>query len=196
MTKATTVPADPWRAFVNVAQIPETGLHRDIEADGATRAAMAEIAGLRDIAFVRAAFDLSPRSGGRVHVAGHVSARIGQTCVVTLEPMENDIDEDIDLTFAPAEQIPEIADEVAGEEIEIGGGDKPEPPEPILNGIIDLGRLATDVLFLAIDPYPRKQGAVFESNVTEADPKDHPFAALKALKAAPKTPGSSGHEQD
>jgi hypothetical protein len=190
MTKSPTVPADPWRAFVNVVQIPETGLHRDIEADAATRVAMAAIAGLRDIAFARGSFDLSPRSGGRVHVSGHVTARIGQTCVVTLEPIENEIDEDVDLTFAPAEQIPELADESIDEEIEIGAGDMLEPPEPIVNGIIDLGRLATDVLFLAIDPYPRKEGAVYEPEVTAADPADHPFAALKALQAAPKKPKS------
>jgi uncharacterized metal-binding protein YceD (DUF177 family) len=192
MTKSPTVPTDPWRAFVNVVQIPETGLHRDIAADAATRAAMAEIAGLRDISSVRASFDLSPRSGGRVHVAGHLSARIGQTCVVTLEPVENDLDEDIDLIFAPAEQIPQMADE----EIEMGEGAAPEPPEPIENGTIDLGRLATDVLFLAIDPYPRKEGAAFEQQVTAADPADHPFAALKALKPAPKKPGSGRREED
>lgn len=196
MTKTPTVPADPWRAFVNVVQIPETGLHRDIEADSATRAAMADIAGLRDISFARGSFDLSQRSGGRVHVAGHVTARIGQTCVVTLEPIENEIDEDIDLTFAPAEQIPELADEAIDDEIEIGAGDMPEPPEPIVNGIIDLGRLATDVLFLAIDPYPRKEGAVYEPKVTAADPEDHPFAALKALQATPKAPKPGGGEED
>ncbi len=32
-----------------MAQIPDTGLHRDIEADPAARAAMAELAGLREI---------------------------------------------------------------------------------------------------------------------------------------------------
>ena len=32
---------DPWRAFVPVVQIPDTGLHRDIEADEATRFAPA-----------------------------------------------------------------------------------------------------------------------------------------------------------
>jgi hypothetical protein len=51
-----------------------------------------------------------------------------------------------------------------------------------VNGIIDLGRLATDALFLAIDPYPRKPGAVFEADITAPDPEDHPFAALKALQ--------------
>jgi hypothetical protein len=195
MTKAPTVTADPWRAFVNVVQIPETGLHRDIAADAATRAAMADIVGLRDISSVRASFDLSLRSGGRVHVVGHLTARIGQTCVVTLEPIESDIDEDIDLIFAPAEQIAQMTDELIGEESEIGKSDAPEPPEPIENGIIDLGRLATDVLFLAIDPYPRKEGAVFEQQITAADPEDHPFAALKALKPAPKKPGSGGREE-
>src|ERR1700745_3561155 len=94
MSKAPNEPTDPWRAFVNVAQIPERGLHRDIEADDTRRAAMAEIAGLREISSARASFDLSLRSGGRVHVAGHLTARIGQTCVVTLDPIENDIDEE------------------------------------------------------------------------------------------------------
>jgi uncharacterized metal-binding protein YceD (DUF177 family) len=189
MTKSPTVRADPWRVFVNVAQIPQDGLHRDIEADGPTRAAMAEIAGLRDIAFARASFDLSPQRDGRVHVAGHLTARVGQSCVVTLEPIENDIEEDIDLIFAPADDVEALIDDL-DEEAE--SGEMPEPPEPIENGMIDLGRLATDVLFLAIDPYPRKEGAVFEPQVTAADPADHPFAALNVLKGAPKKPGPDG----
>ena len=49
--------------------------------------------------------------------------------------------------------------------------------------MIDLGRLATDALLLGVDPYPRKPGAVFDLPVTADDPEDHPFAALKALKA-------------
>ena len=66
----------------------------------------------------------------------------------------------------------------------------PDPPEPIVNDVIDLGRVATDALFLGIDPYPRKPDAVFEQPVVAADPEDHPFAALKALKAG-KTPPDS-----
>ena len=54
--------------------------------------------------------------------------------------------------------------------------------------LIDLGRLATDVLLLAIDPYPRNPGAVFEPEVATADPEAHPFAVLKALQLEPKTP--------
>jgi hypothetical protein len=179
--------ADPWSVPIAVEQIPDTGLHRDIEASAATREAMAELGGLREILSASASLDVTPKSGGRVHVEGRIRARIGQTCVVTLDPIESEIDEPIDLIFAPPEQIPEMAalvDEAAESAVEI-----PDPPEPIVNGVIDLGRLATDALFLGVDPYPRKPDAVFEVPVVPPDPEDHPFAALKALQLDPKTLG-------
>lgn len=188
--------ADPWHARVAVAQIPDTGLHRTFEASEAVREAMAKIAGLREILSASASFDLTLKSDGRVHVAGRVRARIGQVCVVTLDPLDNEIDEQIDLVFAPAEQIPrlsDLVDDAAGNEEEV-----PDPPEPIVEGMIDLGRLATDALFLAIDPYPRRPDAVFEPAAEVSDPNDHPFAALKALQSGgasaspeprPKAPG-------
>ena len=179
-TGSMTDKADPWSVPVAVAQVPDTGLHRDIEEGPAARAAMAELAGLREILSASASLDVTPKGRGRFQVEGRVQARIGQTCVVTLDPILNDIDEAIDLIFAPAEQIPELSDLIddaaeSSEEI-------PDPPEPIENGFIDLGRLATDALFLGIDPYPRRPDAVFEPPVVAADPQDHPFAALKALQ--------------
>ena len=146
---------------------------------------------MREVLSASASLDVVPKSGGRVQVTGHVRARIGQTCVVTLDPIENEIDEPIDLIFAPPEQIPDLSDlvdEAAESDTEI-----PDPPEPIINGVIDLGRIATDALFLAVDPYPRRPDAVFQPPVEAADPDDHPFAALKALRvdasAAKKRPG-------
>ena len=178
----------PWRVSVPVAQIPDGGLHREIEADETTRAALAEAANLREIFAVRAAFDLTPRSGDRVQVRGRVQARVGQTCVVTLEPIENDIDEPIDLIFAPPDQIPEMAALI--DEAEESDEETPDPPEPIVNGIIDLGRVATDALYLGVDPYPRKADAAFEPLVEALDPEDHPFAALGALKVTPEKSGA------
>src|SRR6202171_1349082 len=93
--------ADPWSVPVTVAQLPDTGLHRDIEAGPAAREAMAEVAGLREILSASASLDVTPKGGDRFHVGGRVRARIGQTCVVTLDPIENDIDEPIDLIFSP-----------------------------------------------------------------------------------------------
>ncbi|MBP0114004.1 MULTISPECIES: YceD family protein [Bradyrhizobium] len=172
---------DPWRAPVIVAQIPDAGLHRELEASAAERRAMAEVAGLREILSAHASFDVVPKSGGRVQVTGLVRGRIGQTCVVTLDPIESEIEEEVDLMFAPEAEARRLADLI--EEGQDGApSEVADPPEPIAGGIIDLGRLATDALFLAIDPYPRKEGAVFETEVTAPDPEDHPFAALKALQ--------------
>jgi uncharacterized protein DUF177 involved in 23S rRNA accumulation len=178
---------NPWSVAVTVAQIPELGLHRDIEASAAERDALAAVAGLREISSAQASLDLTPIRDGRVHVVGRVLARIGQTCVVTLNPIDNAIDETIDLIFAPASQIRELAESIDDTE---DNEAIPDPPEPIVNGLIDLGRLATDALFLGIDPYPRKPDAVFEPPAAPVDPEDHPFAALKALKSAGTTPPS------
>jgi hypothetical protein len=178
---------NPWRVAVTVAQIPEHGLHRDIEASAAERDALAAVAGLREISSAQASLDLTPIRDGRVHVVGRVLARIGQTCVVTLDPIDNAIDETIDLIFAPASQIRELAESIDDTE---DNEAIPDPPEPIVNGLIDLGRLATDALFLGIDPYPRKPDAVFEPPAAPVHPEDHPFAALKALKSAGTTPPS------
>jgi hypothetical protein len=170
---------NPWRVAETVALIPEQGVHREFEANAAERDALAAAAGLRGVASARASFDVTPIPNGRLHVVGRVLAQIGQTCVVTLDPVDNAIDEAIDLVFAPASQITEPAHrpDHGEDDAEI-----PDPPEPILNGVIDLGRVAADALFLGIDPYPRAPGAVFEPLPTPPDPEDHPFAALKVLK--------------
>ncbi len=173
---------DPWRAPVIVAQIPDAGLHRELEASMAERQAMAEVAGLREILSAHASFDVVPKSGGRVQVTGLVRGRIGQTCVVTLDPIESEIEEEVDLMFAPEAEARRLADLIEEGQDDETPPEVADPPEPITGGIIDLGRLATDVLFLAIDPYPRKEGAVFEAEVAAPDPEDHPFAVLKALQ--------------
>jgi uncharacterized metal-binding protein YceD (DUF177 family) len=173
---------DPWRVPVMVAHIPDTGLHRELEASAAERQAMADLAGVREVLSAHADLEIVPKSGGRLQVTGHVRARVGQTCVVTLDPIESEIDEDIDLTFAPEAEARRLADLIEEGEDDKDPPEVADPPEAIVNGIIDLGRIATDALFLAIDPYPRKPGVVFEAEVTAPDPEDHPFAALKALQ--------------
>jgi hypothetical protein len=178
---------NPWSVAVTVAQLPEHGVHCDIEASATERDAMAELAGLRGISSAHAALDITPIRDGRVHVVGRVSAQIGQTCVVTLDPIDSTIDEAIDLIFAPASQIRELAETIDDSE---GDAEIPDPPEPIEGGVIDLGRVATDALFLGINPYPRKPDAVFEPPAALIDPEDHPFAALKALKSASAAPAS------
>jgi hypothetical protein len=180
--------ANPWSVPIAVAQIPDTGMHRELEANANECRALTELGGLREVKSANASLDLALMHEGRVHVVGRVRARIGQTCVVTLDPIENDVDEAIDLIFAPPEQIPALADlvdDAAESDAEI-----PDPPEPTVGGTIDLGRLATDALFLGVDPHPRKPGAIFEPPAIPADPEDHPFAALKVLRRDPDSPDS------
>ena len=52
-----------------------------------------------------------------------------------------------------------------------------DAPEPLVDGTVDLGAIATEFLILGIDPYPRKPGAVFEAPPA-GDGSAHPFAAL------------------
>jgi hypothetical protein len=179
---------NPWSVEIAVEKIPDTGMHRDIEAAPAAREGLARLGGLLGVVSAKASLDLTPVRGGNVHITGRVWGRVGQTCVVSLDPMESDFDEAIDQMFAPESQIRELAatvDEDAERDEET-----PDPPEPIIGGLIDIGRLATDALYLGLDPYPRKSDVVFDPPNVPEDPEDHPFAALKALKVDGDAPSS------
>jgi uncharacterized metal-binding protein YceD (DUF177 family) len=168
---------NPWSVPVAVDYIPDTGLHRAIEAPAEVRAELAELAGLRDLPQLSAEFDLF-RQGAGVLVTGRVKAKVGQICVVSLEPMESEIEEAVDLEFTPAAGAP-----VAKKARKRADGSD-EPPEPLVDGTLDLGALATEFLMLGINPYPRKADAEFAAPKAE-DAGEHPFAALEALKKRP-----------
>ena len=170
----------PWSAPVAIQDIPETGLHLDLQPPEAVRGELTKFAGLRDLPRVSAVFDLE-RRGASVHVRGWVTALVGQTCVVTLEPIESEIDEPVDVTFAP---LPPEGEAAASETAGRHGETEEEGPEPLVGGTVDLGALATEFMVLGIDPYPRKPGATFAPPKL-ADEGGHPFAALAALQKRP-----------
>jgi hypothetical protein len=167
----------PWSVPVVADDIPDTGLHIEIEAPAAIRAELAALANVRELPRLSAVFDLT-RIGAVVHVAGRMKALVGQTCVVSLEPMESEVDEVIDLRFAPALAGGELSQSEA--EAHHAKADE-EPPEPLVGAKIDLGAIATEFLILGIDPYPRKPGAEFSPPKVD-NTGAHPFAALEALK--------------
>jgi Large ribosomal RNA subunit accumulation protein YceD len=166
-----------WALPAAVEDIPEAGLHLKIEAPEAIRLKIAQLAGLRDLPRLAAEFDLVRRGAG-VRVTGRVSATVGQTCVVTLDPVENEIEEAVDLVFAPSAVVAGHG-EPRGARKRAKTGE--EPPEPLIDGKIDLGALATEFLILGIDPYPRKSGAKFAAPKV-ADRNSNAFAALEARK--------------
>jgi hypothetical protein len=163
----------PWTVPIRVEDVPETGRSVELTADESICATLAQAAGVNGLTRLEATFDLTRRGRGGVHVVGEISATVRQTCVVTLEPILNEVVEPVDLLFAPAgAQISPAA------ELPVGAGDA---PEPLVDGRLDLGALATEFLILGIDPYPRKPGAVFEAPPS-ADRDATAFAALAALK--------------
>lgn len=158
-------------------EVPEEGLHVDLVADESVRAALARTAGLRELPRLTASFDITRAGHEGLHVIGEVSSVIGQECVITLEPIEQNLLEAIDLTFVPGSSGA-AAQTIAEASL---AGDETEPPEPMTAGAVDLGAIATEYFLLGIDPYPRKPGAVFESPAAP-EPGNKPFAALAALK--------------
>jgi hypothetical protein len=171
--KAPNSPA-PWHVPVTVEEVPETGQHFDLAADAHVRAAVAKVAGLRELPRLEANIDVTRRGSG-LHVVGSISATVGQNCVVTLEPLVNEVEETINLIFEPPQRLA-APDEVEGQQ----HGVKWDDPEPLVAGVVDLGALATEFLILGLDPYPRKPGAVFEPP-QDAKRDKGPFAALGRL---------------
>lgn len=116
-------------------------------------------------------------SGAMVEVKGRLDADIVQTCVVSLEPFESHVSEEVEAYFARPNTIPDET------EVEV---DVDRSPEPISrDGEIDLGELTAQHLSLALDPHPRKPGAVFDmakAGGDEAPKKASPFAVLADFK--------------
>jgi hypothetical protein len=172
--------ATPFSRPVRVEAIPREGLETRIEADAAERAALAAFNGLAAIAAFAASFKLGHGGGGTVIVQGELEAEVTQTCVVTLEPFDAAILARIDLRFAPPSDKPARRG-AAGKAEEVVIGEEDEP-DPILDGVIDLGAVASEFLTLNLDPYPRKPGVAFQPPASEDGEAASPFSALAARK--------------
>jgi uncharacterized metal-binding protein YceD (DUF177 family) len=171
---------------VEISAIPATGIERRFSASEAERAALAKAYGLREVKAFAADLTATAGSRGSVRVEGRVTADIVQTCVVSLVPVEQRIDEPVEVRFAPEGR----GEGVAGAEVRVDL-DAEDPPEPLLGSSIDLGAIAEEYFVLAIDPYPRAPGAEIPAEPA-ADPdegRDSPFAALAALKGKPRGGG-------
>jgi hypothetical protein len=172
--------AQPWHVLVRLEDVPETGLHLDLAADAQVRSGLAALAGATDMPRLEAALDVV-RHGNGLRATGRVSATVGQICVVTLEPLQNEIDEAIDVIFAPAAGESAAA-ELAAEEVADDALDGAEPPEVLADGAADIGAVAAEFLLLGIDPYPRKPGAAFTPPEEQRGGTVSPFAALEKLR--------------
>jgi len=148
----------------------------DLVADEAERAAIARRLDLAGLERFEAHVCLE-RAGDVVRARGRLLASLGQTCVVTGEPVAAYVDEPFALMFVPE---PPVAR--PDEEVELGAGDL----DVIFHdgSAIDLGGALADTLALSLDPYPRSAGAdaaLREVGVLTEE-QASPFAVLASLK--------------
>ena len=170
-------PAELRRPF-DTATLAGRPHHLEIEATGEECAALARRFDLVAVDRLSARFALTALPGGLVRVEGRLEAAVVQRCVLTLGPVAACISEPVGLSFtheaaAPDQRKVEIAAEAE------------DPPEPMTDGVIDLGEAVAQQLALALDPYPRAPGI----SLGDVLPKpagdaraEGPFGALATLK--------------
>lgn len=160
--------ASPVSYVVNVARLPRAGLPVWLEADDEQRAGLAREHDLLGVERFRLDLVLSPWKGDGVKVAGRVSAKISQSCVITLEPVTAEIDEPVDTVFVPERSSLAVPGWIGRGEMMLDA-EGPDAPETFSGDSIDVGALAEEFFSLAIDPYPRKPGATLPEE-TGAEP--------------------------
>ena len=170
------MPPDPAPEFSRpfpLGSVGPDGRREILEADEAERAALAARFGIPAVESLRAELRLRLEADGAVRAEGRLAAEVVQSCVVTLEPVAQRVEEAVALRLLPAGLEPR---------------DDPDEPDeiPSRNGIVDLGEAVAEQLALALDPYPRAPGAVLPAEA--ADEAEHPMAALAKLR-----PGAPRH---
>ena len=178
MTKA------PFSHRIRVGHVSHNPLEVRIEADARERAALARLWDILGVEALAAELKLRRWKKDGVKVTGTVHAEVTQACVVTLDPVAQVIDEEVEEIFVPeGSPLARIPANDAGEIVVDPDG--PDLPEPFTGDEIDVGTLVAEIVAMALDPYPRKPDARFEDH-EEGDAEDgrkpSPFAVLKNLK--------------
>lgn len=176
----------PFSRPVRIQDISEkAGLDRRIEASAAECAEIARDAGLPAVAALSASFHIKARASGRFDVTGRLEATITQICVVTLEPFEETLTQEISVAFA----LPSRGDHTGRGKvvIDVDVLETEDPPDPVVDNTIDLGAVALEFLTLARDFYPKKPGVRFEGAVAGDDetPEPSTFAVLERFRDKP-----------
>lgn len=173
--------ASPVSFHANVTRLPQKGMPLVIEASPDQCAELAREHSLASVDSFRAELLVEKWKRDGVRVTGAVEARIEQACIVTLEPVVTEINEEIETLFVPegSKLVRPDTDERGEILLDADGADS---PEIFSSDSIDVGALAEEFFALGIDPYPRKEGASFENSAVQDKPEASPFAKLLSLK--------------
>jgi uncharacterized metal-binding protein YceD (DUF177 family) len=159
------------------------------EASPGELAALTQRLGLEALESLAIGAELHLIANGDVLAKFTYTAQIEQRCGITLQPIKSTISTEFTTTFSVDADSDWGHDEEQFEDLEADI----EPPEPLVNGTIDIGEACVEHLALEIDPFPRVQGATFEGystdsigtaqgEIAEVSPKKNPFTVLSKLK--------------
>ncbi|WP_075288651.1 YceD family protein [Pararhizobium arenae] len=169
---------------VKVGHISANAVAIRVEANATERAALAAQWNILEVQSLDADLQVARWKKDGVRIKGMVRAKIVQACVVTLEPVESSIEEEIESIFVPeGSRLARIAANDTGEMVLDPDG--PDIPDVFTGDTIDVGEVVSEQVALAIDPYPRKPGAAFGERIESTakdDKRPNPFAALKDWK--------------
>ena len=140
--------------------------------------ALAQVLDLETCDAISVRYRLQALNGDRIQLTGRLSARGVQACVVSLEPIAFQFDEDIQVMFVPAGSVA-VEAEIEYEVLSL------EDLEDYSGAALNVGPVFFDHFGAALDPYPRKLGAQL-AGPRPADQGDdetpHPFAELGKIK--------------
>ncbi len=153
---------------VVLARVPSVGRDLVVEAKPEECVALAARLGIEQVGRLRATLRLKPDRRGRIEVTGRLEAAVVQLCVVSLEPVAQEIDVPVALRLLPPEQAASDSPEDAFDDIEAPHGEA------------DLGEALAEELALALDPYPRHPDA--ELPPEAQTPDSGAFGALSQLR--------------
>jgi len=184
--------------IVKAANVPPHGLHVTETATADECQALAGRYMIEAVKHFEVEADIKTWRKQGLHVKAWIKADIIQTCIVTLEAIENNIEEQFEVFMLPENMLAShVAKAKKADKAELI--EDLDMPDVLVDGQCDIGELAAQYLSLALDPYPRKQGAQpayldtmtqdtsgrrddREQAETSADDKSHPFAKLAKLK--------------
>ncbi|MBB5073019.1 hypothetical protein HNQ69_000123 [Bartonella callosciuri] len=169
---------------ISVRSLPPKGIRVHICPNQRECAHLAKNHDLVEVKSCEGKFHIFPWKKSGVRIKGLLQARIIQLCVVTLEPLDNILHENIEVIFVPEGSSlvkPNILEDTGELFLDAEGIDTPE----VFNGDkIDIGAVMEEFFELSIDHYPRKEGVnmrVVKSS-EEAEQKLSPFSVLKNWK--------------
>jgi uncharacterized metal-binding protein YceD (DUF177 family) len=166
-----------WTHPIRLSEVSRGDIRVKLAPDEASRAEIAQHLGLESLPALTASMTVRSWLDG-AEISGRFEGVVEQVCGVTLEPFEQPVFGDIELRVVPAGS-PHAPIEATGAEIELDS-EAPDPPDLLEGDTIDLAAYLVEHLSLAIDPFPRKAGAVFAYEPKTEE--QSPFAVLKGLK--------------